>query len=123
MVLIVTMTPPESSQVEHPLVIDTDNDEVTVGFDFYHWHFEWPSQDEEYGNPLRFIDDILHERIVIISFWSEVKWVLSTTLDVSKDIGELSNIPEAVTLAKVRSWNGTYSRNEALPLRGGSIGR
>jgi hypothetical protein len=123
MVLIVTVPPPESSQAEYPLTIDTDNDEVTVGFDKYHSHFYWPESDDEYENPLRFIEGILEERTVVVSIWSGEKWALSTTLDASKGVEDVGHIPDAATVAKLRSWTGKYSRDEHLPLRDGSIGR
>ena len=123
MVLIVTVPAPESSRAEYPLTIDTDNDEVTVGFDKYHSHFDWPSSDEGHGNPLCFIDDIIKERTVVVSVWSGEKWALSTTLDASKSVDEISRIPDAATVAKLRSWTGKYSRDEHLPLRDSKIGR
>jgi len=122
MFLFVTVIPPESSKAEHPLIIDTDDDEVTIGFDSYHAHFHWPDFDEEYGNPLRFIDDVVGERLVVVSIWSGEDWALSTTLDAAKSVDEISRIPQSATIAKLRSWTGRYSRDESLPLRSDRIG-
>jgi len=116
MILVVTVEPPESSKGDHPLIIDTDNEEITVGFDAYHAHFDWPNDpNEEYGNALRFVEAITEERVAVVSLWAGERWAMSTTLDVSSGETALNNIPEGATLKKIRSWNGRYSRNEPLP--------
>jgi len=38
--LVLEVTPPPTADVEHGLVIDTSNEELTVGFDCYHSHFD-----------------------------------------------------------------------------------
>ena len=112
LILVVTVDPPESSKADHPLIIDSDNDEITIGFDVYHAHFNWP--DLGYGDPFQFIEDVVEERIAVVSLWAGEKWVLSTTLDVTSGEAALAHVPEGATFKKIRSWNGTYSGNESL---------
>src|SRR5262249_9387286 len=113
MFLVVTVDPPKASMADHPLIIDTGRDEITAGFDFCHAHFGWPNdRDFEVDNALRFIADIVEEKRAAVSLWAGEKWVLSTTLDVSTGEALLDHVPEGATLRKIRSWKGTYSRNE-----------
>jgi hypothetical protein len=37
---ILEVRPPAAADVRHGLVVDTSNDEITVGFDAYHTHFD-----------------------------------------------------------------------------------
>jgi hypothetical protein len=110
--LLLRVQPPKGARAAHPLIIHSDNDEVTVGFDHYHSHFDWPPADEEAG-PLKFIQDILDERLAVLSFWDGEQWkgsyVLSAGADKSKH-----GAPGA-DRAIVRSWKGSLDAEHLLP--------
>src|SRR5438270_13193705 len=82
--LVIEVAPPPQAMVEHGLVIDTSNDEVTVGFDCYHSHFDdWVGDGEHFGTQaaIEFIKQIVSERIVVVSWWQGEEWRGSAQLE------------------------------------------
>jgi hypothetical protein len=59
--LVVEVPPPDGADLARPLLVYTEAEgEVTVGFDYYHAHFDWPVESgpvrEAFGaDPLAFI--------------------------------------------------------------------
>jgi hypothetical protein len=115
-ILVVEVPPPTESRADHPLIIDTERDEITIGFDSYHSHFDWPSFDEECGNPLKFIEDIVCERVVVVSYWKDDKWCGSQTITAEKKLTPPDYISTDANRMKVRSWRGHFSADHALPI-------
>ncbi|HEX2592667.1 MAG TPA: hypothetical protein VHL34_14290 [Rhizomicrobium sp.] len=103
--------PPQESRAAHPLHIDTENGEITIGFDFYHAHWEWPSSDD-HRNPVRYLSDLLDEKIVVASFWRGDEWKGSTMVDAG--VTDIPAVSAAAELLRLRSWRGTFSSDLAL---------
>jgi hypothetical protein len=83
--LVIEVVPPVDANVEHGLIIDTSNGEVTVGFDHYHSHFDrWSGDGEHFGTriALEFVRQILEERVSIVSWWLNERWCGSASLEV-----------------------------------------
>ena len=113
--LLVRIPAPAESRAAYPLLITTDNEDVTIGFDSYHSHFEWPCADNECGNPLAFIADLLCERLKVVSFWQDDKWCGSQTLAAGEELGRARYVSGAANRVEVRSWHGRFSADQALP--------
>lgn len=114
--LVVVVQAPEAAHAAHPLAVYTDNEEVTVAFDHYHLHFDWPSFDEEHGNPLKFISDLLQERLAVASVWMEDRWAGSQILSAGDGPEGLRHVPAGADRAVIRSWHGTLNAEYRLPL-------
>jgi hypothetical protein len=111
--LVIEVAPPPQAMVDHGLVIDTSNDEVTVGFDCYHSHFDdWVGDGEHFGTQaaIEFIKQIVSERTVVVSWWQGEEWRGSAQLEA----GAPPAVPEWATQAqydrvRIRSWRGTFN--------------
>jgi hypothetical protein len=104
--LLVEVKPPASANVEHGLAIYTANDEVTVSFDTFHSHFrEW---NEEYESALEFIEQVVTERIAIVSWWFDDKWLGSSYVAAGHEPEHRSRPPRSNRI-RVRSWKGTFN--------------
>jgi hypothetical protein len=80
--LLIELDPP-SKNVEVGLWISTDDEEVTVGFDYYHGHFDpWigASESLSFDKACEFIVRILADQALAVSWWIDDvlaggKWV------------------------------------------------
>jgi len=117
--LVVEVPGPIESKADFPLIIDTDGDEVTVGFDRYHSHFNWPPFDEVHQNPLVFIDDIVRERVAIASLWGEGRWLGSQAVAPPEGTGGILRDSRAKIL-RIRSWNGRFNADQPVDNRAGN---
>jgi hypothetical protein len=110
---VVEVAPPESANVEHGLVIDTSNKEITVGFDCYHSHFdEWVGDGEHFGTEaaIEFINQILEERVSVISWWFNERWRGSAQLEAgAKPEAPSWSGSETFNRIRVRSWRGSHN--------------
>ena len=100
--MVVEITPPLAANVEHGLVIDTSNAEVTVGFDCYHSHFDdWLGDGANFGTTaaIEFIKQIIYEKIAVVSWWNGDEWRGSAQLEVGGSL----HAPDWAT-------PGTYNR-------------
>lgn len=111
--VVVEVEAPVGADVEHGLVVDTSREEITVGFDCYHSHFdEWVGDGQHFGTEaaIEFIRQIVGERVSVVSWWFNDQWRGSAQL-------EAGAVPEAPSWAgaesynrvRVRSWNGTFN--------------
>jgi len=111
--LVIEVAPPPQAMVEHGLVIDTSNEEVTVGFDSYHSHFDdWVGDGEQFGTKaaIEFIKQILSERTAVVSWWQGEEWRGSAQLEA----GAHSPVPNWASAGqydrvRIRSWRGTLN--------------
>lgn len=104
---------PAGANVTHGLVIDTSNDEITVGFDVYHSHFdEWVGDGTHFGTmaALEFVRQIVSERVAVMSWWNGEQWCGSTQVEAGQAL-ELPSWAGAPTIdrIRVRSWRGTLN--------------
>ena len=94
-----------SPNSEFPLYIDTYCDEVTVGFDAYHAHFNEFFGDSEYETAFEFINKIISDEFSIVSYWREEQWCGSSLLRKESFPTTNDDYPFANTI-KIRSWSG-----------------
>ena len=98
---------PEGSDAVAGLLVSTADDEITVGFDVYHSHFDAWTGDT---GALEFIRRIVTERVAVVSWWSGGKWCGSGQLEA----GQRPEVPSsaaglAVDRMRVRSWRGALN--------------
>jgi hypothetical protein len=113
--LVVEVAPPTPRDIKGPLHVSTDGEEITVGFDIYHSHFNRYADVEEavaFAEALAFIADLLAERVAVISWWDGDEWRGSSSIATGTDAGTPSWASNAKT-ARIRSWRGTYDRDIA----------
>src|SRR5262245_46262152 len=75
--LVIEIAPPPEARAERGLLVHTDNDEVTVGFDFYHSHCDSCVGDgDHFGTTaaVPFIRQLLTERVAVVSWWFDDTW-------------------------------------------------
>ncbi|MCC7412608.1 MAG: hypothetical protein IT495_13395 [Gammaproteobacteria bacterium] len=107
---VLQIDPPAQAAVEHGLLVHTDNDEVTVGFDFYHSHFDSMVGDgEHFGTTaaVALVRQIVSERVAVVSWWLGESWAGSSQIEAgaqpsAKFVKDYSRI-------RVRSWKGTFN--------------
>lgn len=124
--LVVEVPGPAAADVKHGLVIEVD-DEVTVGFDYYHDHFDPSityadpsvsdtdtSDDEGRSGVMAALDlvkSIVSERIVIVSYFLNDEWHGSTSM-LAEELPPPR--PEyfgnrSYNRIRVRSWSGALN--------------
>ncbi len=109
--LLIQITPPSESNVEHGLFIDTQNQEVTVGFDYYHSHFDqWIGDGDHFGieAALEFVRQILNEEVAIVSWWEDETWRGSAQLEAGASPPQPS-WQTSFNRIRIRSWKGTLN--------------
>jgi hypothetical protein len=109
--LLVEVPAPLEANVDHGLVIDTANGEVTIGFDCYHSHFDaWTGDGQHFGTQaaLEFVKQILTERVAIISWWQGEQWQGSAQLEAGK-APESPSWRTDFNRIRVRSWKGSFN--------------
>jgi hypothetical protein len=106
---VVEVNPPAVAAVHRGLSIHTDNEEVTVGFDYYHSHFESMLGDGEAGEAgaVELVQRIIDERIVVVSWWLDDQWKGSQQVEAGARPS--AEFVTQYTLIRIRSWNGTFN--------------
>lgn len=109
--LVIEINPPVEADVECGLVIDTSNQEITVGFDCYHSHFDkWVGDGNHFGTQaaLHFVEQIVSEQVAVISWWQGEQWRGSSQLEA----GAPPEQPQWQThfdRIRIRSWKGSFN--------------
>jgi hypothetical protein len=109
--LLIEVAPPAEAQVEHGLVIDTANQEVTVGFDCYHSHFDESVGDgRNFGTQaaVEFIRQIVSERIAVVSWWDGDRWCGSGESEAGATL-ETPSWVKGFDRIRIRSWKGSLN--------------
>ena len=113
--LVIEVPPPPQAMVEHGLVIDTSNEEITVGFDSYHSHFDdWVGDGEQFGTEavIEFIKQIISERTAVVSWWQGEEWRGSAQLEAGTKSAAPSWAAQGqYDRVRIRSWLGTFNAN------------
>ncbi|HEY4941916.1 MAG TPA: hypothetical protein VII56_10855 [Rhizomicrobium sp.] len=109
--LAVEVVPAPNSDVATGLYILTENDEVTIGFDSYHCHFDWPARDTDLTvDPMAFVSAILDERVAVVSVWEGEKWCGSWLMIEGRE-PDHDKYGGPGRRLRIRSWNGTLDRD------------
>ena len=97
-----------------PLWISTADEEITVGFDAYHSHFEtwhFESEDMAFREALALARDIVAEKLLVASWWNGEKWSGSQLIELGDEVKRSDRTPADACL-RIRSWTGKYDREE-----------
>ena len=111
---VIEVGAPLEANVEHGLVVDFSNGEVTVGFDCYHSHFEsfYGGEDDAPTAAVQFVSQLLEERIAVVSWWRDDSWHGSAQVEVGDELRVPSWVSsESYNRIRVRSWRGTFNRD------------
>jgi len=106
-VLMIQLSPPPVR--EHcDFWMSTENDEVTVGFGMFHTHFEWPAPVDNpfWESPVKFICELVADRILIEDWSRRGEWSRSSILHQEERPNLSSMQPEDVVT--IRSWSGAH---------------
>jgi hypothetical protein len=114
--IALTIEPPEGSDIDFGLDIEEVGNEVTISFDYAHLHMQWPPVYQEAVDPIwwdaqMLIAAILADRIVASSGWIDGE-LRAGSLHPSEAPVEL--LVPALEHIRVRSWEGTFSRDEGI---------
>lgn len=94
---------PSPYNVENILWLSTYGEEITVGFDWYHTHFDYAETDEDnFKLAVEHVKEIVEEKISIAVIKRENLWVRSYIIT-SNDFPEV-NVDETL---EIKSWNDT----------------
>jgi hypothetical protein len=89
--------------------ISTDDEEITVGFGFFHMHFDWPVRNPSAeSDPIRFIQTVMSDEALIEDWTLNGKWSGSQVLAVGEE-PDTSGL-EAGHVVYIRSWSGARDR-------------
>lgn len=109
--LVVYVPSPPGSHMSPGLYILTEDEEVTVGFDAYHSHFDWPATHDDVAvDPMALIGAVIDERVAAASVWEGEKWCGSwpeydgSNVDSDKYRGPGRQL-------RIRSWRGTLDHD------------
>lgn len=123
--LVVEVPSLPAADVKNGLIIQVD-DEVTVGFDYYHSHFDPEgfyavlsadatdtADDEGLSGvlaALKFIEDIVSERVVIVSYMVNDEWRGSTAMPAQLTPARPEYVGgRSYNRVRVRSWGGAHN--------------
>ena len=104
---------PPNSKLERSLYVLADREQVEVGFDFDHNHFESVLREDdsvEMKPVIDFIFDIFSEKILAISWWAKEQ-PRGGTLARSDRLPEPSEHIHPFDRVRIRSWNGTFDQD------------
>jgi hypothetical protein len=107
---VLEVDPPAQAAVDHGLLVHTDNEEVTVGFDFYHSHFDSAIGDgEHFGTAaaVEFVRQIIMERVAVASWWLDDAWKGSSQIEAGAQ--PTDSFAKEYNRIRVRSWKGTFN--------------
>ena len=105
--LVVEVPAPSGTDLAQALWIHTDAEEVTIGLDHHHAHFEWPPRTGR--SPLSFIDDLIAERWMITTGLRDDGWVCWSSSGPAKE--DIETLGQIATRIRVRSWKGSLDRD------------
>lgn len=95
------------------LTIDSEG-EITIGFDYYHAHFDMFSdanETEEFNQAVEFVQTIIKEKFCVVVVLDGNQWCGSTGIIAGEkpDLSNFKNLNSSQDVY-VRSWQGTYNQ-------------
>ena len=111
--LLVTL--PSEGDPSINLYLYTADEEITVSFGMWEWHYPNPDEPEgcELEAALSGIERIRSEHDLVASYWDGEKWLGSTIVSSNESLGFSSFVKEA-SFVKVLSWSGRLNREVVL---------
>lgn len=110
-----TVPPPPEADLLDGLDIEDVDDEITISLDHSHIHMNWPPPlgraGDLWADPLALIDAILTEKVLSASGWIDGKVRVGALREVA---GPLDLIVPKLQRLRIRSWRGTFDRDEEL---------
>lgn len=101
--------------VNAPLSISTEDDEITIGFDAFHAHFgaeeSTDSNAESFTKALSLVREIMAERVLVVSWWLDGKWAGSQVANVGVSPTRPAYV-DAKAALRVRSWTGQKDESD-----------
>jgi hypothetical protein len=104
----VLVTIPSPVDPNRTLHLYTADEEVTVSFDMYEWHFDALSC------AVDFAEQLMREELLVASFWKQNKWSGSITVPQNEQIKMPDSFDSNSDLLKVRPWTGRLDREHAI---------
>ena len=104
----VLVTIPSPVDPNRTLHLYTADEEVTVSFDMYEWHFNALS------SAVDFAEQLMREELLVASFWKQNKWTGSITVAQNEQIKMPDSFDSNSDLLKVRSWTGRLDREHVI---------
>ena len=104
----VLVTIPSPADPKRTLHLYTADEEVTVDFAMYEWHFS------DLSSAIEFAEEIMREDLLIASFWKQNEWTGSTTVKQNEQITMPDSFDKNSNLLKVRSWTGQLDSERAI---------
>lgn len=97
------------------LFLDAADEEITVSFGFWEWHYPNPSEpdNEALESALAEIDRIQSEQHLIASYWHGGEWIGSRIVSPDEPL-IMTDFAQEATVVKVLSWFGRLDREIAL---------
>lgn len=90
------------------LIILTQNEEITIGFDEYHTHEEvYESFESTYERAIEFIEELINERKIVLVECENGRIRQSSAIKYNSRIPQSNGDKKYYT----RSWKGTYDQN------------
>jgi hypothetical protein len=96
------MVPAINPNIKSGLYIDTIDEEITVGTDWYHSHF-WGNDPQQFKQAMNTIDGILNSDLVVLAYFNGDSWTGSKCVG-SKDEWAVPKVGERRLII---SWNGS----------------
>ncbi|MZP31444.1 hypothetical protein GTO91_17265 [Heliobacterium undosum] len=89
------------------LFISTIDEEITVGFDWWHTHIGYaPTEEETYNQAIHLIEEIILEKKAIAYVKKDGNWIYSRLLQPGENVEQKEG--ERIY---VRSWKGTHNND------------
>ena len=111
----VLLTIPSPSQDKFPLIFYSADEEITVTFGMWEWHYPNPSDPEsdELVTAIEEMSKFQNDENLVVSYWNGEKWVGSTVVKRDEPI-EMPEFAQGAKSAKVLSWSGRFNREFVL---------
>lgn len=100
---------PCPSDAESNLWISTYSDEITVGFDYFHCHFEYiDNHEDDYDEAIKMIREIINEDIINITGTREGNLAFSGFIK-PEDITSMEIDYDSYDAINIKSWRDTFN--------------
>lgn len=100
---------PCPSNAESNLWVSTYGDEITVGFDYFHCHFEYSdNHEDDYAEAIKMIKEIINEDIINITGIRKGNLAFSCFIK-PKEIASMEIDYDNYDAISIKSWRGNFN--------------